>query len=138
MKYLVILFVVAIVSCTNPIESDSAFEPDISIEANLEKDGNGYYHMYVERSNMQTLHRISLNTNFENSIRVEWDANSHWIGTHFGFEFEIPVINGVSYTSTDDGSAQTMFAPVVELVGDTVTVTATSEDVVDTINIILE
>lgn len=138
MKYILVLFVGLMIGCTNSFEPTETFKPEMVIQPNLEQDSNGYFHLQVEHSNMQTLHRISLNTNYEKSTRIEWQANSSWFGFHMNAEFEIPVINGVSYTSPDDGSAQTMFAPVVELIGDTVTVVAISETLTDSVNIILE
>lgn len=125
-------------SCSTPTSPTETFQAEISIEPNLIKDANGYFHLDVIRSNQQTLHRISLNTNYDKSTRVEWFANSNWIYNHLGIDFEVPVINGVSYTSPDDGSAQTMFAPVVELIGDTVTVVAISESVTDSVRIVLD
>lgn len=139
MKYLfLILLSLALFNCeNNPMRSEE-FTPFIEIVANLDQDANGYYHMYVGRSNQQTLHKISLNTNFETSTRIEWDADSHWLGNFMNQEFEIPIINTVSYTSPDDGAAHTMFAPVVELIGDTVTVYVSSEKISDSIQIIME
>lgn len=138
MKYLLILLVAVFVSCSSPTSPTTTFVPEMSIEPNLTMDSNGYYRMNVERSVRQTLHRISLNTNYEKSTRIEWFGNSSWIYNHMGFEFEIPVINGVSYTSIDDGTAQTIFAPVVELVGDTITIVAASESIVDSVKVVLD
>lgn len=140
MKYLLLTLILMIVvsSCTNPTESTSTFTAEMTIQPNLNKDSNGYYHMTVEHSNLQTIHTILLNTNFESSTRVEWFANSSWVYNHVGIEFNVPIINEVSYTSPDDGTARTLFAPVVELIGDTVTVVAMSSGVVDSIKIVLE
>ena len=139
MRYLLLLLLsLSLFNCENNPMMSTDEVASIEIIANLSQDANGYYHMQVVRSNQQTLHRISLQTNFDASTRIEWDANSSWIGIHMGFDFEVPVINSVSYTSPDDGTAQTMFAPVVELVGDTVTVFVSSGDATDQIEIILE
>jgi len=137
MKYLLMVMLL-VVSCSSPMEVLDEPISVIKIIPNLVQDENGYYHLYVERMNQQTLHRLSLETNFDESTRVEWSANSSWIHTHVGIDFDIPVINFVSYTSIDDGTAQTMFAPVYELIGDTVLVVVTSEDIADSVSIVLE
>lgn len=138
---LLALLALLALNCSSSLEVELTSVPDceheISIVPNLEQS-DGYYRLYVERSNLQTIHGISLYTDFIKSTRIEWTANSTWILQHYGDDCEVPIINSVSYTSIDDGTAQTMFAPVVELVGDTVLVTATACSVSDSVYIILE
>jgi len=130
--------IIIILSCECPLTKNELIEPNIRIISNLEQDMNGYHHLYVVRSNQQTLHRISLETNFDQSTRVEWSTTSSWVGNHLGQEFEVPIINHISYTSPEDGTAQTIFAPVVELISDTVMVVVTANGAIDEIQIILE
>lgn len=142
----ILLSILLLVSCSsNPMSSENNLpEAIITIQPNLNIDDSGFYHLKVERTYVQTLHKISLTTNcIDKSYRVEWEANATWLLSHYDFEFSVPVINEVSYT--DDGVTHTMFAPVVEMVGDTVTVVAMLSESIyggiltsDTTNIILE
>jgi len=139
MKTTILILIFCIYNCSNPTSNSSELVVhDITINPKLEQDINGYYHLHVNRSMQQTLHTIFLETDYTTSNRVEWTTSSSWVGVYMGVEFDVPIINSVSYTSIDDGSTQTIFAPVVELIGDTVMVCALSEEATSTIEIILE
>ena len=137
--------------------SDSiAFEPvepeNIRVELNprLNIDGNGYYHLSLNQSNWQTLHRLS-GTAYVNNIplevlRVQWESSHYWIlGDTLGYivnrylttegvyvsvdtsyvigfnGMEVPTINPASYSNAE-GEVNTMFAPVRTMKSDTVTI----------------
>ena len=137
--------------------SDSvAFEPvepeNIRIELNprLDVDGNGYYHLSLNQSNWQTLHRLS-GTAYVNDVPLEvlkvyWESSHYWyLGDTLGYivnryltnegiyvtvdtsyvigfnGMEVPTINPASY-SNSDGEVNTMIAPVQSMVGDTMTI----------------
>lgn len=117
-------------SCSNnPIlpEDPSVLE----IDARLTQDSNGYYHMILNRLDNQTLHRFSAFTGHlgqkYSMPKVGWEAYDEnynvkiWVYTEFGREYRVPIINGSSYPNMD-GVVSTMFAPVISMVGDTVTV----------------
>ena len=137
--------------------SDSiAFEPvepeNIRIELNprLNIDGNGFYHLSLNQSNWQTLHRLS-GTAYVNDVplevlRVQWESSHYWyLGDTLGYivnryltedgvyvsvdtsyvigfnGMEVPTINPASYSNAD-GEVNTMIAPVQSMVGDTMTI----------------
>ena len=126
----------------------------IQIDARLPNDSNGYYHLILDMGNWQTLHRISgIVDSVQNDwelTKVYWSSSHYWIiGDTLGYiihfnnpfndnyyyqtpdttyitffdGFEVPTINSASY-STMDGEINTMFAPVQNMQGDTVTVFA--------------
>ena len=113
-------------------------------------DGNGYYHLTMDRDNWQTLHRVSgsIHTSDGNPIEffwVEWESNLYWyIGDTLGYMvnrhlndngvyvsvdtsymigfsgMEVPTSNFVSY-SNGSGEINNMIAPVRSMIGDTLT-----------------
>jgi len=128
-------------------------EPDvIRVELNprLNVDDNGFYHLPLDMSSWQTLHRLS-GTAYINDVPLEvlkvyWDASHYWlIGDTLGYAykrgltdeleyvlydstaitwfegFEVPTINCCSYSNAE-GEVNTMFAPIRTMKSDTVTV----------------
>jgi hypothetical protein len=118
--------------------------PDMSV------DGNGFYHLPIDTTRWQTLHRLTGVVNRDsigvNVIRFSWYSNHYWvIGDTLGYVientgsdelwyvgydttyitwfngFEVPVVNGSSYSDVH-GEVNTMFAPVKTMKGDTVTI----------------
>ena len=128
-------------------------EENVSFNMRLPIDGNGYYHLTMDRNNWQTLHRVSGSTygSDGNPIEffwVEWESNLYWylgdtlgyvVNTHLnndgvyvsvdtsymiGFNgMEVPTSNMVSY-SNSKGEINNMIAPVRSMIGDTLTLTA--------------
>ena len=84
----------------------------------LEADGNGYFHMGLNSTSVQTSTRLVAYTNNPNIQKVMWESNTYWI---YQGE-EIPVVNSASYSDEYTGEAYTMFAPIASMVGDTLTV----------------
>ena len=132
-------------------EDVNEIEPlHFELETNLYQDDNGYYHMELDMTKWQTLHRISgvvtRNGNTVNIISFDWMCNMSWlIGDTLGYlvenaytaelvyvgydttyitwfdGFEVPIVNGSS-VSNMDGEVNTMIAPVRTMVGDTATI----------------
>ena len=123
---------------------------DITFDMRLNEDGNGYYHLTLDRNKWQTLHRVSgsvANTQYRlENFWIEWESNLYWyIGDTLGYVvkrgltddlvyvgydttyitwfngYEVPIVNSASY-SREDGEVNTMIAPVKTMVGDTATI----------------
>ena len=125
----------------------------IDFQMNLPLDYNGYYHLTIDRTEWQTLHRVSgvVKDGMNNMVEgfwVEWDSDLYWyLGdnssyvVHFGFTdewvkvsydttyvigftgLEVPTSNRISY-SNSYGQINNMLAPTRNMVGDTLTLTA--------------
>ena len=120
------------------------------LEPRLEQDENGYYHLELNPSSFQTLHRISghiyLNDEPLEVMRFYWESSHYWmLGDTLGYivhqgltddliyvsydttyitwfsGFEVPIVNGASYSNAD-GEVNTMMAPVRTMLGDTATI----------------
>ena len=132
-------------------EDQRAIEPiEFELNSGLIKDGNGYYHMTLDDTKWQTLHRLSghvyRNGTAVNIIKFGWASNFYWtIGDTLGYiveraltndlvyvsydtsyvtwfsGFEVPIVNGASY-SREDGEVNTKMAPVKSMRGDTATI----------------
>ena len=132
-------------------EDQRAIEPiEFELNSGLIKDGNGYYHLPLDNTKWQTLHRLSghvyRNGVPVNTIKFGWVSNFYWtIGDTLGYiveraltndlvyvsydtsyvtwfsGFEVPIVNGASY-SREDGEVNTMMAPVKSMRGDTATI----------------
>ena len=124
---------------------------NISFQVGLPLDLNGYYHLTLDRTRWQTLHRIDGvitddNHNFIEYFRTEWESDLYWyLGDTLGYIIkrhltddgvyvsvdtsyvigfnghEVPTSNKVSY-SNGYGEFSNMIAPVQSMIGDTLTV----------------
>ena len=129
------------------------FEPELStiefeLDARMEVDLNGYYHLTLDTTKWQTTHRISGHVYRDgesvNVLKFGWGSSHYWIvgdefgyfvtntgltdnGTYVGYDttfvdwfsgYEVPIVNGSSY-SRMDGEVNTMIAPVKTMRGDT-------------------
>ena len=133
--------------------SNDEYTELVSFDMRLPVDGNGYYHLTIDRNNWQTLHRVSGSayTNEGNPIEffwVEWESDLYWylgdtlgyiINRHLnnsgvyvsvdtsymiGFSgMEVPTSNMISY-SNSYCELNNMIAPVKSMIGDTLTLTA--------------
>ena len=139
--------------CSDSVSSFESVEPDvIRVELNprLNVDDNGFYHLPLDMSSWQTLHRLS-GTAYINDVplevlRVQWESSHYWylgdtlgyivnryltengvyvsVDTSYvvGFDgMEVPTINPASYSNAE-GEVNTMFAPVRTMKSDTVTI----------------
>ena len=121
------------------------------LDSGLELDVNGYYHLPINESKWQTLHRISGHVYRDsmpvNVVHFSWISDFYWtIGDTFGYVIanngltddlvyvaydttyitwfdgtEVPIVNGSSY-SREDGEVNTMIAPIRTMKGDTSTI----------------
>ena len=136
--------------CTNLLtepHSTVVFE----LDARLPLDDNGYYHLEIDTTTWQTLHRLSGHVYRDgdpvNIVKFGWGSSHYWVvGDNFGYVIanngltddlvyvgydttyldwfggsEVPIVNGASY-SRDDGEVNTMLAPVYLMRGDTSTI----------------
>ena len=85
------------------------------------------------RSYGQTLTRLSVECEETNSS-VYWTTSAVHTHIHMGEIFETEMINGRSYSSSN-GYAYTMFGPMPEMVGQTVSVSVSGQCGSDTIYI---
>ena len=146
-------------------ESNSSYVFDI--DPRLPIDNNGYYHLTLNRSSWQTLHRISGRATDSNGhpafyYWVEWESNLYWyLGDTLGYiinrnlndsgyyvntdtsyiigfnGMEVPTSNGISY-SNSNGEINNMIAPVLSMVGDTMRLSYETYDSSGHIYIVLE
>lgn len=152
--YQIYIFSFIHLSCYDPFfeQLGDEYECDYSKlqfinEPNLEQDGNGFYKLTLDRSNWQTLHRVSGHLFYDGepveSARISWLSNLYWIlGDTLGYiihrgltddliyvsydttyitgleGMEVPTINPASYTGSD-GEFSQMIAPVLIMAGDT-------------------
>ena len=113
-----------LVGCEDPYFANLHSEGDneeYSFEVStvwLEADNNGYFHMELSPGSNQTLTRLVAYTNNPNIQKVMWESDTYWI---FQGE-EVPVVNSASYSDEDTGEAYTMFAPIYNMLGDTLRV----------------
>ena len=150
-KLVLIIISILFASCVQLIEEENESDKDtytFTIEPNLEIDGNGFYHLDINRSSWQTLHRVSGHVYTDNgnpveNYWVEWESNLSWyLGDTLGYIVnrylnnsgvyvsvdtsyivgfngqEVPTSNQISY-SNSNGEVNNMIAPVRSMIGDT-------------------
>ena len=150
LRYFIIIFIgFQLTSCDDvfPREEDKD-RIVFTIEPRLDKDNNGLYHLPLNRSKWQTIHRISGHAeNIAGSpmefLRVTWSSNLYWyLGDTLGYivqrgltddliyvsydtthitgfsGMEVPTSNKASYSNAR-GEVNNMIAPVRIMVGDT-------------------
>ncbi len=152
-RLLLLIYLFAVYGC-NAIDPNNQNEDGnkiiMTIEPRLDMDENGYYHLTLDRTHWQTIHRISGHLNYEDGspaelVKVSWESDLYWVlgdtlgyivhegltddlvyvsyDTTFitGFDgMEVPTSNQASYSSSD-GEVNNMIAPVQIMVGDTMT-----------------
>jgi hypothetical protein len=131
-----IIVLVLVVSCTKEEDIVSSVVPTLELDGRLPLDDNGYYHLTLNPTTNQTIHRISgkvLNTT--EPTKVSWWSNLTW---ELNGE-AVPTINGSSYVS-DGGEINTVIAPIYRMRYDTLTVKSTINewDITQTIKIVLD
>ncbi|SVD60898.1 uncharacterized protein METZ01_LOCUS413752 [marine metagenome] len=120
----------------------------MTIEPRLDMDENGYYHLTLDRTHWQTIHRVSGHLNFEDGssaelIKISWASDLYWVlGDTLGYivhegltddliyvsydttyitgfdGMEVPTSNQASYSNAE-GEVNNMIAPVQIMEGDT-------------------
>ena len=119
-----------------------------TINPGLDIDNNRYYHLTLDQTKWQTIHRVSGTTIYEDVapaefVKVYWESNLFWyLGDTLGYiihkgltddlvyvsydttyitgfsGMEVPTSNQVSY-SNSDGELNNIIAPVRIMAGDT-------------------
>ena len=132
--------------------SPEATEYKVAVDVRLPVDANGYYHLTIDRSKWQTLHRVSGTVSSDGyaveNFWVEWESDLYWyLGDTLGYiinrnfndnglyvsvdtsyivgfnGIEVPASNMISY-SNRYGEINNMIAPVRSMIGDTLVLTA--------------
>jgi hypothetical protein len=128
-------------------------EYSIDFQIGLPLDLNGYYHLTIDETKWQTLHRVEgvVTDGYDNLVEgfwVEWESDLYWyLGDTLGYiitmylndvatyvsvdtsymvgfsGMEVPTSNMISY-SNSYGQINNMIAPIRSMVGDTLTLTA--------------
>ena len=135
---------------TNIDNNEDEIEAVFNLDPRLDQDDNGYFHLELDPTSFQTIHRISGHIYGDGEpldvVRFYWESSHYWIlgdtlgyivnigltdqmvyvsiDTSYiiGFEgFEVPTINCCSY-SNSEGEVNTMFGPVWTMRYDTVLV----------------
>ena len=135
---------------TTVVTEDTLSSVLFSLLPDMDLDGNGYYHLPIDTTNWQTLHRltgvVTRDSVGVNVIKISWYSNHYWlIGDTLGYMiqttgsedlwyigydttyvtwfngFEVPVVNSASYSDMH-GEVNTMFAPVKSMRGDTISI----------------
>ena len=147
--------ITSLISCeeiqvSQSVSSEDDIEIVFIVEPRLEQDVNGYYHLQLNPSSFQTLHRLSGHI-YRNGIPLDvmkfnWESSHFWmLGDTLGYfihrgltddleyvsydttyitgfsDFIVPTINCCSY-SNSDGEVNTMFGPVWTMRSDTILV----------------
>lgn len=145
-----ILLLILLFGCSGTSITEPDTKPIVSVELNprLNVDSNGYYHLTIDTTKWQTLHRLSGTVYADEYVveafRVQWESSHYWyLGDTLGYivnrgltddlvyvnydtsyvigfdGYEVPTINSVSY-SNGEGEINTMFAPTKNMRSDTV------------------
>ena len=124
MKKFLILLSVFYIGWESPVSNEIVEHEFRVFSETLYKDGNSYYHMTLNPNINQTFSTLTAYTSSESIQKVGWYTEESWTYTHFnGEDFEVPLVNGASYTDVE-GEAHTVFAPIYEMLGDTIKVFA--------------
>jgi len=138
----------------------------IYLDTGITKDNNGYFHLTLDRNRWQTLYRVR-GIIYRDDIPVElvrfdWESNLYWIiGDTLGYVvkrgltdqlqyvsydtvyitqyngFTVPTSNTASYSNAK-GEVSNMIAPVKNMVGDTMRLSYSYYNGMDSILIVLE
>ena len=125
MKKYIILLSLFYIGCESPVSNSEVIEHEFRVfSETLVKDSNSYYHMSLNPGVNQTFNTLTAHTTSEMIQKVGWYTEESWTYTHFnGDDFGVPLVNGASYTDVI-GEAHTVFAPIYEMLGDTIKVYA--------------
>ena len=142
-----------LIGCESPYKSlPEDGEVELLFDMRLSKDDNGYYHLNIDTTKWQTIHRVSgsilKNEYGVENFRVEWSSNLYWyLGDTLGYIVKRGLTDNLEYVSYDtvyitgfngmevstsnlasysnsEGEINNMIAPVRSMKGDTMTLTA--------------
>ena len=129
-------------------ESQSTYHFDLIYEdTGITKDENDYYHLTIDRDNLQTLYRVRGTVYKDNQLaefmKFYWQSNLYWqLGDTLGYYIHRGLTDDLEYVSYDttyitgfsgmevstsnsasvsnaDGEISNMIAPVKSMIGDT-------------------
>lgn len=152
MKKLLFISCILFASCTE--DQVVPIGHEFELDAQLPIDGNGYYHLELGhdwQTLHRITGQVSVVENEFELAKIEWSSSHYWlIGDTLGYIVhqnwtlndngylymnndtsyvtwfngtEVPTVNGASY-STMDGEINTIFAPVQNMKGDTIMISA--------------
>lgn len=169
-KYLETLTLILLLSSCTLVEHEPIVEENIQIELDgrLPIDANGYYHLKLNPTSNQTIHRITGKVyNNTQPIKVGWSSNLYWwilkgeviasiTKTYINYftgqityvnlpplinwkDSLVPTVNSASY-SGKDGEINTVIAPIYRMRYDTLVVTMrfNERNITQNIKIVLE
>jgi len=111
-------------------------EVDLVLDGRTFQDTNGYYHIQLDSTTNQTIHRIDGQLfNQQYMTKIDWNSNLFW---EFNGEL-VPTINSTSYTNKF-GEVSVVIAPIYSMKGDTLIVNAivTESNETETIRFVLK
>ena len=155
---------ILIVECSMPETEEDSIE--FLLEPRLGQDVNGFYHLELSRTSLQTILRLSGNItkNGEPYVNVKflWESSHQWtLGDTIGYivqqglsdtyqyisydttyiygfsGFEVPTINCCSYSNAE-GEVNSIFAPIFTMMGDSIRVTVSALNESVSFQIVLE
>ena len=143
LDYLILVLLLGVLilstSCTKESINDQFVIPQMELDARLPQDSNGYYHLKINTSTHQTIHRIDGTVDdITEPTKVSFTSNLNWIYAATGES--VPTINPASWATPDDPNISTVIAPIRNNIGDTLVIDATIRDwnITQTISIVLE
>jgi hypothetical protein len=169
-KYFGIFTLILLLGSCTINDTEPVIEENINVELDgrLPMDVNGYYHLKLNPSSNQTIHRITGRVyNTTEPTKVEWESNLYWwflkgqvvaeiTKTYFNpFTGElqyvnlpplinwqdvlVPTINSASYVGKD-GEINTVIAPIYRMKNDTLVVKmkVSERNIIQSIKIVLE
>ena len=111
-------------------------EVDLVLDGRTFQDTNGYYHIQLDSTTNQTIHRIDGQLfNQQYMTKIDWNSNLSW---EFNGEL-VPTVNSTSYTNKL-GEVSVVIAPIYSMKGDTLIVNAivTESNETETIRFVLK
>jgi hypothetical protein len=167
-RIIVIGSFLSLLACSSHVNDELQIEPILELDARLPVDTNGYYHLSLNPTKNQTIHRISgIVKNITEPTKVNWESNLYWwilqgdivaeitktyINTFTGEltyvnlpplinwrDALVPTINSSSYVG-ENGEVNTVIAPIYRMKNDTLIVTAQINEwgITQSIKIVLE
>ena len=117
----IIFYAMVLSSCSVEEDLLEPVLPTLEIDGRLPMDDNGYYHLELNDSSNQTIHRVSGQVLYITSpTKIAWESNLYW-----NFDDNIvSVTNCCSYVG-DEGEINTVIAPVYSMKNDTLVLQAT-------------
>lgn len=151
-RYFRIFTLIVLFGCTKDDIPIPKTDVGIELDGRLPIDVNGYYHLKLNQSSNQTIHRVSGKVSGNTQpIKIEWESNLYWwlrqgdtiarvTYTYINYytgkltyvnlppmvnwqDQLVPTINSASYSDSKN-EINTVIAPIKEMKGDTLKVIA--------------